>query len=185
LHGVAAGEHVVRVTGARRAPVEQHLKLGDGERALVQLTLPPANHRVHLDTIPSGAYAYVNGVLQVGQTPLDLTVDDDEFYQLAVEKDGFEMTLRSITPDDHDPTVTVTLLPENSERGTVLLDSDIVAEVWVDGQTSGFFSPTMFRLPAGDHTIQLRESGETRSAPARVKVKAGHALEIVLKGTRG
>src|SRR6185312_292352 len=79
LRGVSAGDHVVRVSAARRAPVEQHTKLGDGERTLVQVTLPPSNHHVRLETIPSGAFAYVNGVLQTGQTPLELTVDDDDF----------------------------------------------------------------------------------------------------------
>jgi hypothetical protein len=185
IRGVAPGAHVVRVSGDRRTPVEQHTKVADGERALVQMKLPPSSHHVRLETIPSGAFAYVNGVLQVGQTPLDLLIDDDEFYQLSVEKDGFEMTLKSITPDDRDPLVSVTLLPEKSERGTLLLDSDIVAEVWVDGQSSGFYSPTMFRLPAGDHTVQLRDTTEVRSPVARVKIKVGHATQLMLKGTRG
>src|SRR6185312_2057977 len=171
-------------SAARRAPVEQHTKLGDGERTLVQVTLPPSNHHVRLETIPSGAFAYVNGVLQTGQTPLELTVDDDDFYELAVEKDGFEMTTRPITPDDRDPVVTVTLLPEKTERGTLLLDSDIVAEVWVDGRSSGFISPTMFRLPAGDHTVQLRDDDDIRSATAKVKIKVGRATQLSLKGTR-
>ncbi len=185
LRGVPAGDHVVRVFGAHTAPVEQHRKIGEGERALIEVSLPPAHHTVRLETVPAGAFAYVNGILQIGQTPIDLTVDDNEFYQLAVEKDGFEMTQKSITPDDHDAVVTVTLLPEASERGTVLLDSDIVAQVWVDGAPSGFWSPTMFRLPAGEHTVQLHDSDEARSATAHVKIKIGRATQLSLKATRG
>ncbi|MGZ3407804.1 MAG: serine/threonine-protein kinase, partial [Polyangia bacterium] len=185
IRGVEPGTHVVRVTAPGRSPVEQHARIGTGERALVQLTLPAPSHKVHLETIPSGAFVYVNGVLQIGQTPLDLTVVDDEFYQLGVEKDGFEMTQRALTPDDREPTLTVNLQPEKSERGTLLLDSDIIAEVWVDGQNSGFVSPTMFRLPAGDHQVQLRDADEVRSAIARVRIKVGHATQVSLKGTRG
>jgi predicted Ser/Thr protein kinase len=182
IGGIEAGTHVVRVTAKGRSPVEQHARVGAGERALVELTLPASSHRVHLETIPSGAFVYVNGVLQIGQTPVDLTVVDDEFYQLGVEKDGFEMTQRALTPDDRDPTVTVNLQPEKSERGTLLLDSDVVAEVWIDGQNSGFVSPTMFRLPAGDHQVQLRDADEARSPTARVRIKVGHATQLSLKG---
>ena len=76
-------------------------------------------------------------------------------------------------------------MPEKSERGTLLLDSDIVAEVWIDGQNSGFVSPTMFRLPAGEHTVQLRDSDEPKSPVARVRIKVGRATQLSLKGTRG
>jgi hypothetical protein len=185
LRGIAPGAHVVRVSAPGRTPVEQHARVGEGERTLVQLVLPASSHQVRLDTTPSGAFVYVNGVLQIGQTPVDLTVVDDEFYQLGVEKDGFEMTQRALTPDDHDPVLTMSLVPEKSERGTLLLDSDVISEVWVDGQNSGFVSPTMFRLPAGDHQVQLRDSDEPRSAIARVRIKIGHATQLSLKGTRG
>ncbi|HEX9101977.1 MAG TPA: hypothetical protein VF997_07235, partial [Polyangia bacterium] len=94
-------------------------------------------------------------------------------------------TQRAITPDDRGAEVTVNLLPEKGEHGTLLLDSDLVAGVWVDGQDSGFVSPTMFRLPAGDHTIQLRDGDEARSAAAKVRIKTGHATPLSLKGTRG
>jgi hypothetical protein len=151
----------------------------------VEMTLPPSSRKLRVETVPSGAQIYVNGVLHSGQTPQELSIDDDEFYQLTFEKDGFELTQRAITPDDHEPAVTVNLLPEKGERGTLMLDSDTVAEVWVDGQSSGFFSPTMFRLPAGEHTVQLRDGDEARSRAEKVHIKAGRATQLSLKGTRG
>ena len=92
------------------------------------------------------------------------------------------MTQHAITPDDREPLVTVNLLPEKSERGTLLLDSDIVADVWVDGQNSGFVSPTMFRLPAGEHTVQLRDSDEPKSPLARVRIKVRPRHPAVAQG---
>ncbi len=185
IAGVAPGVHTVRVALDRHAAVEQHPHVVAGDRALVQVTLPPASRKLRVDTVPSGAAIYVNGVLQSGQTPQELSVDDDEFYQLTFEKDGFELTQQAITPDDRMPELTVNLLPERSEHGTLLLDSDIIAEVWVDGQNSGFISPTMFRLPAGEHTVQLRDNDEVRSPAARVHVKVGRATQLSLKGNRG
>ncbi len=185
IRGVSAGAHVVRVSAQGRAAVEQHPNVDEGQRALVQVTLPPASRKLRIETVPSGAQIYVNGVLASGQTPQELSVDDDEFYQLMFEKDGFELTQRAITPDDREPEITVNLLPDKGERGTLMLDSDTVAEVWVDGQSSGFFSPTMFRLPAGDHTVQLRDGDEVKSAPAKVHIKPGRATQLSLKATHG
>jgi serine/threonine protein kinase len=185
IRGLPAGMHTVRVTAPGRTAVEQHARVADGERALVEMTLPPASRRVRLETVPSGAAVYLNGVLQNGQTPQEIAIADDEFYQLAFEKDGFEMTERALTPDDREPVVTVNLQPEKSDHGTLLLDSDIVSEVWIDGQNSGLVSPTMFRLSAGEHTVQLRDNGEARSPTARVRIKVGRATQLSLKGNRG
>jgi hypothetical protein len=174
----------VRVSAPRRSPVEQHVRLGDGERALVQVALPAEARKVRIDTVPAGATVYVNGVLQIGQTPLDIEVSDDEFYAVRLEKNGFELTTRAITPDDTQPTITVNLLPENTDRGTLMLDSDVVAEVWVDGHDSGFVSPTVFRLPAGEHQLQLRDGDEVKSAATRVRVKSGQVTQLTLKGSK-
>jgi hypothetical protein len=183
--GLAPGKHAVTATLAGRTTVEQHTTVAAGQRVLVQLALPAASHPVRVETVPSGAFVYVDGVLQVGQTPLSLTLANDEFYNLRIEKNGFELTSKSLTPDDHDPVVTVNLPPEKMERGTLMLDSDIVAEVWVDGENSGLMSPTVFQLPPGDHQVQLREGDEAKSPMVKVKIKVGQATHTQLKGTRG
>ena len=176
---------MVRVSAEGRGTVEQHASVGDGERALVEVTLPPSRRTMRIDTVPSGALIYVNGVLHSGQTPQTLSVDNDEFYQLTLEKDGFELAQKAITPDDREAETTVNLVPDKGERGTLMLDSDTVAEVWIDGHSSGFYSPTMFRLPAGEHTVQLHDGDEARSPAARVRIKPGRATQLSLKGTRG
>jgi hypothetical protein len=114
-----------------------------------------------------------------------LTLADDDFHYLRIEKNGFELTTRSITPDDKDPVLTVELTSEKFQRGTLMLDSDVVAEVWVDGADSGFVSPTVFRLPAGDHTVQLRDGDDARSPSTKVKIRVGEATRVTIKGTRG
>jgi hypothetical protein len=178
---LAAGAHVVRITIAGRAPVEQHVDLASEGRQLVNVTLPPVSHVVRLDSVPSGALVYIDGVLQIGQTPLNLTVDDD-FHYLRLEKAGFEMATRSLTPDDHAAQVTVLLAPEKQDRGTLMVDSDWAAPVWVDGGDSGFISPSTFGVPAGMHTVQLREGEVARSAPIKVRIKKGESTRVTLRG---
>jgi predicted Ser/Thr protein kinase len=181
--GVAPGAHTVRLTLPGRTPVEQHATVAAGQRELVQAALPAASRMVRVETVPSGAFVYVNGVLQIGQTPLELQLANDEFYYLRIEKNGFELTARAITPDDKEPVVMVNLVAERSERGTLMLESDVVAEVWVDGESSGFVSPTVFRLPAGEHQVQLRDGDEARSAPVKVRIKNGQVTHLTVKGT--
>ncbi|HEX4456879.1 MAG TPA: serine/threonine-protein kinase, partial [Polyangia bacterium] len=181
IANLAAGAHVVRITTAGHAPVEQHVDLASDARQLVDVTLPPVSHVVRLDSVPSGALVYIDGVLQIGQTPLDLTVDDD-FHYLRLEKAGFEMATRSLTPDDHAAQVTVLLAPEKQDRGTLMVDSDVGAPVWVDGGDSGFISPSTFGVPAGMHTVQLREGEVARSAPIKVRIKKGESTRVTLRG---
>ena len=42
----------------------------------------------------------------------------------------------------------------------------------------------MFRVPGGDHTVQLRDGDEPRSPVVHVKIKEGHATQLSLKGGR-
>jgi tRNA A-37 threonylcarbamoyl transferase component Bud32 len=181
LIDVMPGMHVVALALPGRATVEQHAEVTLGGRALVEATLAPARRSLRVESIPTGALVYVDGHLQIGATPLDVLLTSDEFHQLRLEKDGFELTTRAIAPDDA-AAVTVTLLPETAQRGSLQLDSDVVEDVWVDGVASGFVSPTLFRLAAGEHTIQLRENDEPRSPAVKVKIKAGVATHLSLRG---
>jgi predicted Ser/Thr protein kinase len=179
---VAPGKHLVRMALPGRAPVEQRAEVALGARLLVEATLPPASRVVRVDSVPQGALVYVDGVLQVGQTPLDVTLGDDDFHALRFEKAGFELASKSLAPDDKSAVVTVPLDPERAGRGTLMLDSNLVADVWVDGTSSGFVSPSVFRLPAGEHALQLRDGDEPRSAIAKIKIKAGAATRLTLNG---
>jgi serine/threonine-protein kinase len=184
IRDVVAGAHVVRLSLAGHAPVEQHATVAAGGRALVEATLPPSSRALRIETVPAGALVYVDGVLQIGQTPAVVTVSDDDFHHLRIEKNGFELATRAIGPDDQAPLVTVDLVPEQQDRGTLMLDSDGVAEVWVDGEDSGFVSPTVFRLRAGVHAVQLRDGDEPRSAVVKVHIKRGEVTHLALKSTR-
>jgi Protein kinase domain/PEGA domain len=181
VSGLGTGAHVVRFLLAGRTPVEQHVELAADGRQLVEVSLPPASHALLLESVPPGALVYVDGVLQIGQTPLELTLADDDFHYLRLEKSGFEMATRSLTPDDHAPQVTVALSPEQQDRGRLMIDSDIGAAVWLDGGDSGFVSPSTFGVPAGAHTVQLRDGELARSAPVKVRIKKGETTHLTLR----
>jgi hypothetical protein len=43
----------------------------------------------------------------------------------------------------------------------------------------------MFRLPGGDHQVQLRDEGDSKSPTVHVHIKVGRATQLSLKGSRG
>jgi hypothetical protein len=181
-HGLGPGAHAVRVEAPGRAPVEQHPTLAVNGRQLVEVHLPPQSRQVRVDTVPAGAMVYVDGVLQVGQTPMQLTVTDDEFHDVRLARDGFELGTLALKPDDSAPEMTVNLVPERQQRGTLMLDSEVIAEVWIDGEDSGFVSPGVFRLAAGLHTIQLRDGDQARSPIVKARLRSGAVTRLTLRG---
>ena len=68
-----------------------------------------------------------------------------------------ETMVRALKPEDHDPTVTLALQPERRPRGTLVVEAQDVAEVWLDGMPTGLTTPTLgFHVATGDHVLELR-----------------------------
>jgi hypothetical protein len=56
-----------------------------------------------------------------------------------------------------------------------------VAEVWVDGVSTGLTTPTLgFHLAEGDHVIELHAASGERSAPRKVHVARGQTIRLSL-----
>src|SRR5207237_196117 len=80
--GLAPGAHVVKFSAEKLQPprqsVERQVMLQQGERALVNVALPPPSRRVEVRSVPEGASVFLDGRLVVGVTPttIELTGDD-------------------------------------------------------------------------------------------------------------
>lgn len=178
--GLAAGSHTVTVSLANHTPAVQTVNLGERGRDAISLVLAPNSRLVEIQTMPRDATVYVNGQLLVQRTPTRISVTEDEFYQLRLERVGYQTATARITPEDHDPVLRLTLDPETQSRGVVLVDSNSAARVFVDGADSGYTTPTLgMLLPEGPHTIQL-QSGNARSAIERINLRAGGTQRVLL-----
>ena len=185
LRGVLPGAHTVRLKKGKMAVVDRQLSLQAGERGVVNVVLPPSSHPVEVHSAPEGASVFLDGKLAVGETPTVIDVSDDEFHEVRVEKDSFETTARAITPDDHDPVLRVSLTPERQPRGTLMVDSSGVAEVWLDGVDTGYTTPTLgIHLNAGQHTVEVRDNAQGRAA-TKVKIQQGQTVRLLLTPTTG
>jgi serine/threonine-protein kinase len=180
VRGLKPGPHAVKIKKGKMAIVERQVTLQTGERAVMNVVLPPASHPVEVHSAPEGASVYLDGKLAVGETPTIIEVSDDEFHELRVEKPGFETNIQPITPDDHESPLRISLSPEKQARGTLMVDSNGAAEVWIDGVDSGYTTPTLgIHVSVGFHTIEVRDAGNASSSK-RVKIEQGQTLRLLL-----
>ena len=181
LRDLGAGMHEVRIEKDGYAVVERSLTIGKGERAAIDVALPPKTRRVEVQTSPDGATLYVDGRLVPGNTPTTVALTIDDFHELRAERLGYETLVRALKPEDHDPTVTLTLQPERHPRGTLIVEAQDVAEVWLDGVPTGLTTPTLgFHVAVGEHLLELRGPSGERSLPKKVHVERGQTLRITM-----
>ena len=177
---LAAGAHAVKLKKGKLGVVERQVSLQSGEHAVVNVVLPPASHKVEVRSVPEGATVYLDGRVAVGETPTTIEVTDDEFHELRVEKSGYETASRALTPDDRDPMLTMALSPEKQPRGTLLVDANTAAEVWIDGVDTGYTTPTLgIHVPLGEHAIEVRD-GAGHKATSKVLVTQGQTHRLLL-----
>jgi serine/threonine protein kinase len=178
---IAPGPHTVKVQRVGTAPILQNVTLKANERTTVEVTLPPASHRVDVRSVPDGAQLFVDGKLALGETPTSVEITDDDFHELRVEKIGFEPLTKAITPDDKAPVVSVSLSASSAPRGALMVDSNSAAEVWIDGANSGYTTPTLgIEISTGAHTIEVRDASGHRSEAVKINVEQGQTVRLLL-----
>ncbi|HXU73932.1 MAG TPA: serine/threonine-protein kinase [Polyangia bacterium] len=181
LRGLGPGEHTVRLRHPSFDELERVVRLEDGGRAVVDVHLEPRSRTVEVSTVPPGAIVFRDGELVAGKTPLTLTLSDGEYHALRIEKAGYETATKRISPDDANQLAPFVLEVEREPRGTIFVDAGGPAAVWIDGQYSGFMTPTPgLRVSAGEHEVQLRDGGGKVLDHARVKVDKGETARISL-----
>ncbi|HEY1584319.1 MAG TPA: PEGA domain-containing protein, partial [Polyangia bacterium] len=128
-------------------------------RQLVDVHLLPRSRDVELTTVPAGAVVFLDDQLVAGKTPLSFAVTEGEYHALRIEKPGYETVTKKLKPDDNIALEPIVLEQEKEPRGTVYVDAAGPAAVWIDGQYSGFMTPTPgLRVSAGVHAIELRDA---------------------------
>jgi hypothetical protein len=176
-----AGRHTVKLHKEGYGDLERTVNIADGERALLDITLPPRTHRVEVKTAPPGARVYLDSHGVQGVTPTMMTVVDDDFHEILVERSGYETLSYSLKPEDRRAEILLTLEPEQKPRGTLVVDANGAAEVWIDGVFTGFTTPTLgLQVTTGEHKVQLFEPGGLQSPVAKVTIKKGEIQYLTL-----
>jgi tRNA A-37 threonylcarbamoyl transferase component Bud32 len=181
LRGVAPGEHTVRMRHEGFNDIERVVRLDAGGRQLVEVHLGPKTRTLELSTVPAGATVFLDDGLVAGKTPLSFELLEGEYHVVRVEKAGYQTVTRKLKPDDRDALLPIILDAETQPRGTVFVDAAAPAAVWIDGQYSGFFTPTPgLIVAAGDHVVELRDDHGVLDE-ARVRVAKGETARLALQ----
>ncbi len=79
------------------------------------------------------------------------------------------------------PSLTVTLKPESQARGTLMVDANGAAEVWIDGLNTGYTTPTLgIQVAAGKHVVELRDGTGGKGQSTSVTVAQGQTIRLLL-----
>ncbi len=179
--GLAPGPHTVLLRKNGRADLERQVQLGADERQLVDVVLPAASHPLEVRTMPPGAVVWLDGTLVAGRTPAMLTVSDDDFHELRLELAGYEPVVASLKPESRSDKLSWPLVPEQHARGTLLVEANGPAEVWIDDSPSGFTTPTVgILLAEGEHRVELRTAAGDRGQARKISLKRGQTLRLAL-----
>jgi len=181
IRGIDVGAHTIKISRQGFAIVERPVAIAAGQRAALDIRLPPQSRTIHVRTVPSGATVFLENRPIASSTPADITVRTDEFYSVRVEKPGYEPLTKNITPDDTTSDLELQLDEEKLPMGYLWIDTNGAGDVWLDGAETGYTAPTFgLRVPVGDHSVELRDSSGTRSKPLKVKVGQGESVHLMI-----
>ena len=160
-------------------PVQTALQVKQGGVADQKLSLESLAKGLYITSDPPGADVFINGAKQSGQTPVTLPLAAGQ-YNLVLRLPGHDPYVGSVQVKENVQTQIITKLTERStiHIAWAQVDTDPQgAEIFVDGSSTGRFTPARVELPAGTHTVVLKLNG-FRPAKRIVSATEGGTVPI-------
>jgi serine/threonine protein kinase len=142
-------------------PVQTALQVRQGNVADQKLSLESLAKGLYVTSDPPGADVFINGAKQSGQTPVTLPLAAGQ-YNLVLRLQGYDPYVGSVQVKDNGQTQINTKLNERSNNHVAwaqVRTDPAGAEVFVDGNSTGRFTPARVEIPAGIHTVTLKLTG--------------------------
>ena len=178
LSGLFPGQYNLEVKKTGFQPVQTALQVRSGEVLNEKITLEPLSLGLHVSTKPEGADVFINGAKQSGQTPVTLPLAPGQ-YNIVIRLLGYEAYSDQVTVKDNVQTqLEIELKQRSSHVAWAQVTSDPKgAEIFVDGVSTGQFSPARVQIPVGIHTLVLKLDGYL---PARRSVQASEGGTVAI-----
>ena len=125
-----------------------------------RLKLEPLAKGIFITTQPPGADVFINGAKQSGQTPVVLPLAPGQ-YNLVLRLQGYEPYSGNIQVKDIQTPLNVELTERSAARvaWAQVNSNPKGAEIIVDGNSTGQFTPSRIQVPTGLHTVTLKLNG--------------------------
>ena len=160
-------------------PVQTALQLKTNESQDQKFHLESLAKGLAITTRPPGAEVFINGALQPGRTPVTLPLASGQ-YNMVVRLAGYEAYAgQTQVKDNIQTTMDIDLTPRAQPHvaWAQVNTTPKGAEVFVDGSSSGQFSPARIQISAGTHTLGLRLPGYQQEKRA-IQVTEGGTVTV-------
>src|SRR6266849_3601232 len=142
-------------------PVQTALQVKQGKVADQKLSMESIAKGLLITSDPPGADVFINGAKQSGQTPVTLPLAAGQ-YNLVLRLPGYDPYVGSVQVKDNIQTQLNSKLTERSTSRVAFAEvhsNPAGAEIFVDGTSTGKFTPSRIQLPTGIHNIIIRLNG--------------------------
>lgn len=173
-----SGNHEIIYRKPRHKDAKQTIMVEGGVPKKYELRPEPINGVINVDTEPSGATVYIDGI-KYGNTPI--TVNDVIIgkHELKLDKSGFGIITKSIILEENKPVnINENLL--NGQEITITTGSTS-ADVYVDGQLIGK-SPIKTVVTFGRHTISAYTDNKSSTDFINITRESGpQEIDLILR----
>jgi serine/threonine protein kinase len=161
-------------------PVQTALEIKSGSVSDQKISLESLAKGLYVSSQPAGADVFINGAKQSGQTPVTLPLAPGQ-YNLVLRLQGYEPYAGSVQVKDNVLTQFDTRLNERSSNSHIAFadvhSNPAGAEIFIDGDSTGKFTPSRLQLPTGVHTITLKLEG-WQTAKRTVQASEGGTVPV-------
>ena len=162
-------------------PVQTALLIKGDEAQDQQIKLEPLARGIFISTRPPGADVFINGAKQAGQTPVTLPLAPGQ-YNLVLRLAGYEPYSGTIQVTEIQTPLNVSLTERSAARvaWAQVTSNPAGAEIIVDGNSTGQFTPARVQIPSGIHTVTLKLEGYQ---PAKRTVQSSEGGTVPINET--
>ena len=179
FNNLSPSQYSLEVQKEGYQPVQTALQVKSGDAQDQKIKLESLAKGIYISSQPPGADVFINGAKQSGQTPVTLPLAAGQ-YNLVLRLQGYQPYAGPIQVKDNIQTQLNATLNEKSAGRIAWAQVNSTpkgAEIFVDGTSSGQFTPARLQVPAGMHTITLRLNG-FQEAKRRFQVSEGSTVPI-------
>jgi hypothetical protein len=160
-------------------PVQTALQVKSGDAQDQKIKLESLAKGIYISSKPPGADVFIDGAKQSGQTPVTLPLAAGQ-YNLVLRLQGYEPYAGGIQVRDNIQTqlhVPLTEKPASRVAWAQVNSNPKGAEIFVDGTSTGRFTPARVQVPAGLHIMTLQLNG-FQQAKRTFQVSEGGTVPI-------
>jgi eukaryotic-like serine/threonine-protein kinase len=144
-------------------PVQTALQVKANDVQDQRIKLESLAKGLFVSSKPAGADVFINGAKQSGQTPVTLPLAAGQ-YNLVLRLPGYDGYSTSVQVKDNVQTVLEAELKEKGEASGHVAWAEVStnpkgAEIFIDGTTTGEFTPARVQVPSGVHYVVLKLNG--------------------------